>query len=178
MSRRTALVFFGALMLVVSTLSACGSRSSNRSRPCADKLCDDPNDGEAMTPTTGAGGDHSNSSDAPLAPQTCRSTNDCPAAMYCDLVNEVCVTCLIDAHCSTDDSTVCREGACISLDEGSCSHIDQCEGSLVCEFNSGSCVQCTTNAHCPHDGICENNQCVRNETRPSCATQGQCEMSL
>jgi hypothetical protein len=57
--------------------------------------------------------------------------SDCTEQMYCDPSNQICYSCVTDAHC--DNGSVCRDHNCIS--SSFCTSDSDCEAGQECRAN-------------------------------------------
>lgn len=132
------------------------------------------------------------------APRSCGEGGSCPSGTYCETVQNACVACLADEHCTGTD--VCRENVCVdpekpedpngcTLDtecnpplticlEGSCSlgcaqpGGQVCDEDAVCDTARGRCV--TIEGPCTSDPDCTPPMtvCESGQCIPGCGQVG------
>jgi hypothetical protein len=117
---------------------------------------------------------------------TCSSTSDCPSGKVCNTSSGICVTCLTDANCPTNNP------ACVSNNCVKCATNAQCNTDPlqpICSANN--CVDCTVDSECSGntahsslgENFCVNKNCVECKvdgdcTNGSCISNACCDLSI
>jgi hypothetical protein len=90
----------------------------------------------------------------------CTSDKDCSGTkQVCNLLQKVCVDCLLDTHCGKDQH--CVAFSCVSYTP--CKNSLDCtsvKGKPICSKTLGECVACETDQDCDQDHECVKNTCV------------------
>src|SRR5258708_755379 len=141
----------GAMALAWGLLSnGCGSSTSSlfAATDGGATTVDAGNGMDALPPTCATDG-------GCVKSLTCKNSLDCPSDLVCDNAKQLCVDCINDADCKSQErcvSQVCR-GACTS--DKDCTPFNQ-----LCEMAAGYCVSCLSSAQCASDQHCSKGVCV------------------